>query len=99
MLARETPLFRFAFQLPQDPGDCYDRDYTKRKIRGDEYEVPREQGAIALLKELGADFFAKDNRGRGLLHVAASGDAVRFQELTADGVGSNDGEQHAADGD
>ncbi|KAH7125069.1 ankyrin repeat-containing domain protein [Dactylonectria estremocensis] len=85
-VSRETPLFRFARRFPQDPDDRYDRDYTKRELRGDEYEVPREQGAIALLKELGADFFAKDNKGKGLLHVAASGDVVRFQELMAAGL-------------
>ena len=82
----ETPLFRFARRFPQTLDDSYDRDHMKRQVRGDEYEVPREQGAIELLKELGADFFAKDNKGKGLLHVAASRDVVRFQELMAVGL-------------
>ncbi|VUC29009.1 unnamed protein product [Clonostachys rosea] len=83
----ETPLFRFAHRYPQTDGHR-DRDWSKRRVRGDEYEEPREQGAIALLQELGADFSARDNEGRGLLHVAAAdgGDALRYQELMAAGV-------------
>ncbi|KAJ5643004.1 uncharacterized protein N7484_005511 [Penicillium longicatenatum] len=77
----ETPLFKFARRYPQGSGDTYDRDYMKRELRGVKYEVPREQGSIALLQELGANFFVTDNAGRGLLHVAAAGDVVRFQEL------------------
>lgn len=34
-----------------------------------------------MLQELGSYFFVRDNRGRGLLHVAAAGDALRFQQL------------------
>jgi ankyrin repeat protein len=84
----ETPLFKFARRSPQDsPDDFCDPDYGKRKVRGDEYENPREQGVVALLQELGADFFARDNEGRGLLHIAAKGgDVVRFQELMAVGL-------------
>ncbi|CAG9982350.1 unnamed protein product [Clonostachys byssicola] len=84
----ETPLFRFAHRCPQDADRHYDPDWSKRRVRGDEYEEPREQGAIALLQELGADFAARDNEGRGLLHVAAAdgGDAVRYQELMAAGL-------------
>ncbi|KAF4462466.1 Ankyrin repeat-containing domain [Fusarium albosuccineum] len=96
----ETPLFKFAFRHPQDSDDTYDRDYSKRKVRGDAYEEPRERGAITLLKELGADFLAKDNNGRGLLHVAAAGDVVRFQELMAAGLDpmmENNAQQTAID--
>jgi ankyrin repeat protein len=85
----ETPLFKFARRSPQDSDYISDPDYGKRKVRGDEYEEdPREQGAIALLQELGANFFARDNEGRGLLHIAAAkgGDVVRFQELMAVGL-------------
>uniref|UniRef100_A0A8H7K3D0 Uncharacterized protein n=1 Tax=Bionectria ochroleuca TaxID=29856 RepID=A0A8H7K3D0_BIOOC len=84
----ETPLFKFARRSPQDSDYISDPDYGKRKVRGDEYEDPREQGAIALLQELGANFFARDNEGRGLLHIAAAkgGDVVRFQELMAVGL-------------
>lgn len=96
----ETPLFKFAMRYPQNPNDKYNRDYFKQEVRGDAYEVPREQGAIALLQELGADFSAKDNEGRGLLHVAATGDVVRFQELMAAGLDpmmENNAQQTAID--
>lgn len=79
----ETPLFRYASRCPQGPGGTYDR---KKCYRGEDYELPRERGAIALLQERGADFFVRDQKGRGLLHVAAAGDAVRFQELMTLGL-------------
>ena len=98
----ETPLFKFARRSPQNADSFYDSNYGKRKVRGDEYEDPREQGAIALLQELGADFFATDNEGRGLLHIAAAegGDVVRFKELMAVGLDpmmENDMQQTAID--
>ncbi|KAI0971998.1 ankyrin repeat-containing domain protein [Xylaria arbuscula] len=37
-------------------------------------------------KASGADFGTRDNAGRGLLHVAARGEAVRFQELVQMGL-------------
>lgn len=96
----ETPLFKFAHRYPQGSGDLYDRDCVKRQLRGDKYEVPREQGSIALLQELGANFFVTDNEGRGLLHVAAAGDVVRFQELIDVGLDpmmENNAQQTAID--
>lgn len=96
----QTPLFNFAKRHPQDPEGRHDADYHKRKVRGDLYEDPREQGAIALLRELGADFFAKDNKGRGLLHIAAADDVVRFQELMSVGLDpmmENNAQQTAID--
>ncbi|KAJ5529966.1 hypothetical protein N7527_003359 [Penicillium freii] len=96
----ETPLFKFAHRYSQASGDMYDRDYVKRQLRGDEYEVPREQGSIALLQELGANFLVTDNEGRGLLHVAATGDVVRFQELMDVGLDpmmENNAQQTAID--
>ncbi|KAM0499195.1 hypothetical protein ACHAP8_005907 [Fusarium lateritium] len=92
----QTPLFNFAKRYLQDS----DTDYHKRKVRGDLYENPREQGAIPMLRELGADFFAEDNNGRGLLHIAATGDAVRFQELMSVGLDpmmENNAQQTAID--
>ncbi|KAJ5704801.1 hypothetical protein N7536_000490 [Penicillium majusculum] len=96
----ETPLFKFAHRYPQGSGDLYDRDCVKRQLRGDKYEVPREQGSIALLQELGANFLVTDNEGRGLLHVAAAGDVVRFQELMDVGLDpmmENNAQQTAID--
>ncbi|KAM0190095.1 hypothetical protein ACHAPI_009607 [Fusarium lateritium] len=92
----QTPLFNFAKRNLQDS----DADYHKRKVRGDLYEDPREQEAIPMLRELGADFFAKDDTGRGLLHIAATCDAVRFQELMSVGLDpmmENDAQQTAID--
>ncbi|KAI1123833.1 ankyrin repeat-containing domain protein [Nemania abortiva] len=40
----------------------------------------------ALWKDSGADFGTRDNTGRGLLHRAARGEAVRFQELMEMGL-------------
>jgi ankyrin repeat protein len=54
----QTPLFNFARRRPQESEGRQDPDYHKRKVRGDLYEDPREQGAITVLRELGADFFA-----------------------------------------
>ncbi|VUC29505.1 unnamed protein product [Clonostachys rosea] len=73
----QTPLFGFARRSPNRSSGMYQEDNC---------EAPLEQGAIELLKELGANFFAKDNEGRGLLHIAASGDVARFQELVAVGL-------------
>lgn len=42
---------------------------------------PTGQHTKPLLEKLGGDFFVRDNKGRGLLHVAARGDVERFQEL------------------
>ncbi|KAH8650706.1 hypothetical protein BGZ61DRAFT_487770 [Ilyonectria robusta] len=82
----ETPLFTFAHRYPQESDDVFGLDYMKQKVRGDEYEETREQGATALLQELGADFFVTNKEGEGRLHVAAAGDVVRFQELMSVGL-------------
>ena len=76
-LQGETPLFRFAF-----------RDGRGANFRSSEttIEDPEAKLAMELFQELGADFFAKDNEGRGLLHVAATGAVERFQELMAVGL-------------
>jgi ankyrin repeat protein len=39
-----------------------------------------------MLRELGADFFTRDAKGRGLLHVAARTGAEWFQELMDQGL-------------
>ncbi|PKS04904.1 hypothetical protein jhhlp_008269 [Lomentospora prolificans] len=70
----ETPLFMFSAR-PKRERPAYSMFATK------DDEQPLEKGAIAMLAELGADFFARDNRGRGLLHFAAGGDVDRFKEL------------------
>lgn len=82
----QTPLFKFAYRYRQDTDNQFSPDWSWKVIRGELYEEPREQGAIAVLQKLGADFFATDDEGRGLLHIAATQDAVRFQELMAAGL-------------
>ncbi|KAJ4179680.1 hypothetical protein NW767_014571 [Fusarium falciforme] len=66
----ETPLFAFC-----------NREMKKGIGLHDKNEEPLEKDAGLMLNKLGADFFARDSRGRGLLHVAASGNVVRFKEL------------------
>ncbi|CAG9984329.1 unnamed protein product [Clonostachys byssicola] len=62
----ETPLFLFC---------C--KDTLPDRIEGFKYP-PK---VIPMFKRLGADLFATDNKGRGLLHAAASGEAELFKEL------------------
>ncbi|KAL7911691.1 putative ankyrin repeat protein [Trichoderma velutinum] len=66
----DTPLFSF-YALPKSDNWLY---YTNE-------ERPSPELVKSVLETLGGDFFARDNRGRGLLHAAAGGDVARFQEL------------------
>ncbi|KAJ4854858.1 ankyrin repeats (many copies) domain-containing protein [Trichoderma breve] len=66
----ETALFSF-YSLPK----------TERWLGLDDSDKPRPELVKPMLENLGGDFFARDNRGRGLLHAAAAGDVERFQEL------------------
>ncbi|KAF2797333.1 hypothetical protein K505DRAFT_398902 [Melanomma pulvis-pyrius CBS 109.77] len=50
------------------------------------HERADDAGAFAVLEAAGADFFARDKKGRGLLHVAAEGSEVRFQMLLDKGL-------------
>lgn len=63
----ETPLFSFATRMVSE----YNNNDS----------LKNEEEAITMLQDLGADFFVRDNKGRGLLHVAARGDAIRFKQL------------------
>ncbi|KAL7942611.1 putative ankyrin repeat protein [Trichoderma barbatum] len=47
----------------------------------DDADKPSPELAKPILETLGGDFFARDNKGRGLLHAAAAGEVERFQEL------------------
>ncbi|RSL50140.1 hypothetical protein CEP54_012087 [Fusarium duplospermum] len=46
-----------------------------------ELRITREREAVKMLRRVGADFFAKDAKGRGLLHVAASRSVLTFSDL------------------
>lgn len=85
----ETALFSF-YSLPK-PNTYWewhlDNKFTRRQ-------------ATPMLQQVGGDFFAKDHRGRGLLHAAASGDVERFQELMdlgLDPMMEDDSQQTAID--
>lgn len=66
----ETALFSF-YSLPK----------TERWLGLNDKDKPSPELVKPMLETLGGDFFARDNRGRGLLHAAAAGDVERFQEL------------------
>ncbi|KAL6415569.1 putative ankyrin repeat protein [Ilyonectria robusta] len=75
----ETPLFAFCKRIrtvKEDRSEYYDYmgiQFTEKDAKG-------------MLEELGADFFARDAKGRGLMHIAANGDVRRFKELMDTGL-------------
>ncbi|KAH7149027.1 ankyrin repeat-containing domain protein [Dactylonectria estremocensis] len=93
----ETPLFAFCSRLKSP------RSYTPSiwdTESDDESEKYTEEGAGRMLQALGADFSARDDRGRGLMHVAASGEVGRFRELMDMGLDvmmEDDAQQTAID--
>ncbi|UKZ79908.1 hypothetical protein TrVFT333_007671 [Trichoderma virens FT-333] len=66
----ETALFSF-YSCPKTESWFYYSDEDR----------PSAELVKPMLEALGGDFFARDNKGRGLLHAAAAGDVERFQEL------------------
>ncbi|EHK18015.1 putative ankyrin repeat protein [Trichoderma virens Gv29-8] len=66
----ETALFSF-YSCPKTESWFYYSDEDR----------PSAELVKPMLEALGGDFFAIDNKGRGLLHAAAAGDVERFQEL------------------
>lgn len=89
----ETPLFSFASRASNGAESLY-TPHTGG------YQSPgiSEAGALGMLAGLGADFTARDVKGRGLLHFAAGGDVGRFRELVGVGldVMAEDGAQRTA---
>ncbi|KAK7430678.1 hypothetical protein QQZ08_002722 [Neonectria magnoliae] len=77
----ETPLFALC-DVPKKPVI----DYRFYGFPGSEPKKLYAEEVIARLKKLGADFFARDNRGRGLLHVAAPKDVQVFEQLMQMGL-------------
>ncbi|KAH7011276.1 putative ankyrin repeat protein [Ilyonectria destructans] len=75
----ETPLFAFCKRVRTvkeemlEYYDCMGIQFTEKDAKG-------------MLEELGADFFARDAKGRGLMHIAANGDVRRFKELMDTGL-------------
>ncbi|KAL2672549.1 hypothetical protein Neosp_013261 [[Neocosmospora] mangrovei] len=58
-------------------------DVNKRNNMGDTplFAFYGQRKAAEMLRKVGADFFAKDAKGRGLLHVAASRSVRTFRDL------------------
>ncbi|KAL6694074.1 putative ankyrin repeat protein [Trichoderma pleuroticola] len=83
----ETALFSF-YGLPK----------TESWIHFGVDNKPSPEFVKPMLETLGGDFFARDDRGRGLLHAAAAGDVERFQELMDMGLDPmmEDGAQQTA---
>ena len=69
----QTPLFVFS-RRSSETGNGYWQDYKS------------EKDSLVMLDRVKADFFARDNKGQGLLHVAASGYAHRFKLLMDKGL-------------
>ncbi|KAH6974822.1 ankyrin repeat-containing domain protein, partial [Ilyonectria destructans] len=72
----ETPLFIFSKHDKSQP----------KGVHNDEWQDVSHKDALLMLHELGADFFTRDAKGRGLLHVAARMDVEWFQELMDEGL-------------
>lgn len=72
----ETPLLIF----------CKHERTSYRDEQDDKHENVADKDALLILQGLGADMFAKDAQGRGLLHVAARTDAKWFKVLLDEGL-------------
>lgn len=72
----ESMLFAFAARTKRDPEPVY-----RRHIDMEQQEMLTEEDVRPMFEKMGADFFVRDARERGLLHVAARGDVGRFKEL------------------
>ncbi|EXK24272.1 hypothetical protein FOMG_18991 [Fusarium oxysporum f. sp. melonis 26406] len=72
----ETPLFIF----------CKHDKSESKGVHNDEWKDVSDKDALLMLHELGADFFTRDAKGRGLLHVAARKNAKCFKELMDAGL-------------
>ncbi|KAM5349997.1 hypothetical protein ACJ41O_006502 [Fusarium nematophilum] len=72
----ETPLFIF----------CKHDKSEAKGVHNDEWQDESDTDALLMLHELGADFFTRDAKGRGLLHVAARMGAKWFKELMGAGL-------------
>ncbi|CAI6038839.1 unnamed protein product [Clonostachys chloroleuca] len=73
----KTPLYKFCKSTGKKPDSRYIH-------HSDEDEEP--DPSIPLFTRLGADFFVRDNKGRGLLHACASGNVGTFSELLDQGL-------------
>ncbi|KAH7127344.1 putative ankyrin repeat protein [Dactylonectria macrodidyma] len=72
----KTPLFIF----------CKHDKSKPKGVHNDEWKDVSDKDALLMLHELGADFFTRDAKGRGLLHAAARKNAKCFKELMDAGL-------------
>ncbi|SPO01786.1 uncharacterized protein DNG_04459 [Cephalotrichum gorgonifer] len=78
----ETPLFAYCVRPRPSSGASFSDYFYECETE----PLISETDARSMLADLGADFFARDKKGRGLLHVAASGRVERFMELMGLGL-------------
>ncbi|KAI5457076.1 ankyrin repeat-containing domain protein [Mariannaea sp. PMI_226] len=78
-LQGETPLFAYCRREKV-------RNFFRGFFGGPKKKSVEETLATGMLQRLGADFYARDAKGRGLLHAAAGGDVDRFKELLGLGL-------------
>jgi ankyrin repeat protein len=74
-----SPTSPASSRSPRSPSSPTYSPILERKPQ--ELGITREREAVKMLRRVGADFFAKDAKGRGLLHVAASRSVRTFSDL------------------
>ncbi|SPO01936.1 uncharacterized protein DNG_04609 [Cephalotrichum gorgonifer] len=100
---RETPLWPYCVRDREDLSrgfSAFPLPFGKAKEGREVVRFSEKDDATPMLVGLGADFFARDGRGRGLLHVAANGSVGRFKELMGLGLDpmlEDDGQRTAID--
>ncbi|KAM0559898.1 hypothetical protein ACHAPJ_003848 [Fusarium lateritium] len=87
----EAPIFAFYKRrwIHYYPWQLDGTDGAGCSIDGEPVELKykkKRQSANSMLKKIGIDFFARDAKGRGLLHVVANGGVERFEELMEMGL-------------
>ena len=81
----ESPLFVLFTRAKVHRYDRIDREDDEEE-EDEEAKGNPEYKAFEVMDRLGADFFAHDSAGRGLLSVAATGDAPLFKRLMEKGL-------------
>ncbi|KAJ4327890.1 hypothetical protein N0V84_001701 [Fusarium piperis] len=87
---------------PASPASPVSPSYSPiLKSKPQELGITREREALQMLRRVGGDFFAKDAKGRGLLHVAAASRSVMtfsdLMELGLDTMLEDDAQQTPLD--
>ncbi|CAH0055349.1 unnamed protein product [Clonostachys solani] len=80
----QTPLFAFSKRLRKRSGGLFGGG--SGALFGKPQREYSEDGALQLFESLGADFSVRNDKGQGLLHIAAPGDVGRFKGLLSMGL-------------